>query len=184
MTKGNSLLTRYKNQFRNQKSLIVRIFDVKNTVHINKYANFVKLAIICKQVCEFWTNSCRIGCCGAVSKIHTQNWSIYQYLAPNTIFETNCKIANQSHRLCKCAKIAKKVTKRLSRGFQFNKLFAFQSKHQHDLTFRAQSCTAHQMEIFAQEFEPASYFCDWTCFHLGMRRQKSPKFDFQSQSQK
>ena len=37
------------------------------------------------------------------------------------------------------------------------------------------------MEIFAQEFEPASYFCDWTCVHLGMRRQKSPKFDFQSQ---
>ena len=37
------------------------------------------------------------------------------------------------------------------------------------------------MEIFAQEFEPASYFCDWTCFHLGMRRQKSPKFDFQIQ---
>ena len=34
---------------------------------------------------------------------------------------------------------------------------------------------------FAQEFEPASYFCDWTCVHLGMRRQKSPKFDFQSQ---
>ena len=53
--------------------------------------------------------------------------------------------------------------------------------HQHDLTFCAQSCTAHQMEIFAQEFEPASYFCDWTCVHLGMRRQKSPKFDFQSQ---
>ena len=37
------------------------------------------------------------------------------------------------------------------------------------------------MEIFAQEFEPASYFCDWTCVHLGMRGQKSPKFDFQSQ---
>ena len=37
------------------------------------------------------------------------------------------------------------------------------------------------MEIFAQEFEPASYFCDWTCVHLGMKRQKSPKFDFQSQ---
>ena len=34
------------------------------------------------------------------------------------------------------------------------------------------SCTAHQMEIFVQEFEPASYFCDWTCVHLGMRRQK------------
>ena len=32
----------------------------------------------------------------------------------------------------------------------------------HDLTFCAQSCTAHQMKIFAQEFEPASYFCDWT----------------------
>ena len=37
------------------------------------------------------------------------------------------------------------------------------------------------MEIFAQEIEPASYFCDWTCVHLGMRRQKAPKFDFQSQ---
>ena len=37
------------------------------------------------------------------------------------------------------------------------------------------------MEIFVQEFKPASYFCDWTCVHLGMRRQKSPKFDFQSQ---
>ena len=37
------------------------------------------------------------------------------------------------------------------------------------------------MEIFAHEFEPASYFCDWTCVQLGMRRQKSPKFDFQSQ---
>ena len=37
------------------------------------------------------------------------------------------------------------------------------------------------MEIFAQESEPASYFCDWICVHLGMRRQKSPKFDFQSQ---
>ena len=24
------------------------------------------------------------------------------------------------------------------------------------------SCTAHQMEIFAQEFESASYFCDCT----------------------
>ena len=23
------------------------------------------------------------------------------------------------------------------------------------------------MEIFAQEFEPANYFCDWTCIHLG-----------------
>ena len=42
----------------------------------------------------------------------------------------------------------------------------------YDLTFCAQSCTAHQMDIFAQEFEPASYFCDWTCVHLGMRRQK------------
>ena len=51
----------------------------------------------------------------------------------------------------------------------------------HDLTFCAQSCTAHQMEIFAQEFEQASYFCDWTCVHLAMRRQKSPKFDLQSQ---
>ena len=28
------------------------------------------------------------------------------------------------------------------------------------------------MEIFAQEFEPASYFCDWTCVHLGMRQQE------------
>jgi hypothetical protein len=28
------------------------------------------------------------------------------------------------------------------------------------------------MEIFAQEFEPASYFCDWTCVHLIMRQQK------------
>ena len=37
------------------------------------------------------------------------------------------------------------------------------------------------MEIFAQEFEPASYVCDWTCVHLGTRQQKSPKFDFQSQ---
>ena len=37
------------------------------------------------------------------------------------------------------------------------------------------------MEIFAHEFEPASYFCDWACVHLGMRQQKSPKFDFQSQ---
>ena len=36
------------------------------------------------------------------------------------------------------------------------------------------------MEIYAQEFEPASYFCDWTCVHFGMRRQKSPKFDFKS----
>ena len=39
----------------------------------------------------------------------------------------------------------------------------------HDLTFCAQSCTVDQMEIFAQEFEPASYFCDWTCVHLIMR---------------
>ena len=37
------------------------------------------------------------------------------------------------------------------------------------------------MEIFAQVFKPASYFCDWICVHLGMRQQKSPKFDFQSQ---
>ena len=37
------------------------------------------------------------------------------------------------------------------------------------------------MEIFAQEFEPASYFFYWTCVHLGMRQQKSTKFDFQSQ---
>ena len=35
--------------------------------------------------------------------------------------------------------------------------------------------------VFAQEFEPASYFCDWTCVHLGMRWQTSPQFDFQSQ---
>ena len=39
-------------------------------------------------------------------------------------------------------------------------------------TLCAQSCTAHQMEIFAQKFEPACYFCDWTSIHLGMRRQK------------
>ena len=38
--------------------------------------------------------------------------------------------------------------------------------------FCAQSCTAHQMEIFAQEFETASYFCDWTYVHLIMSRQK------------
>ena len=31
-------------------------------------------------------------------------------------------------------------------------------QHYHDLTFGAQSCPAHQMEIFAQEFEPASFF--------------------------
>ena len=37
------------------------------------------------------------------------------------------------------------------------------------------------MEIFAQELKPASYFCDWTFVHLGMRGQKSPKFGFQSQ---
>ena len=37
------------------------------------------------------------------------------------------------------------------------------------------------MVIFAQEFEPASYFYDWTCVHLAMRQQKSPKFHFQSQ---
>ena len=49
--------------------------------------------------------------------------------------------------------------------------------NKHDLTFAA----AHQMEIFAQEFKPASYFCDWTCVHLIMSWQKSPKFDFQSQ---
>ena len=29
-----------------------------------------------------------------------------------------------------------------------------------------------QMEIFAQEFEPASYFCDWTCIHLIVSRHK------------
>ena len=29
-----------------------------------------------------------------------------------------------------------------------------------------------KMEIFAQEFEPASYFCDWTCVYLIMSRQK------------
>ena len=28
------------------------------------------------------------------------------------------------------------------------------------------------MEIFAQEFEPAGYFCDWTCVDLIMRQQK------------
>ena len=39
---------------------------------------------------------------------------------------------------------------------------------QHDLTFCAHSSTAHQMEIFAQEFEPASYFCDWTYVYLIM----------------
>ena len=53
-------------------------------------------------------------------------------------------------------------------AFQF--LFPYDAWHQHDLTFCAESCTAHQMEIFAQEFEPASYFCD--CVYLGMRRQK------------
>ena len=37
------------------------------------------------------------------------------------------------------------------------------------------------MVIFAQEFEPASYFWDWTCVHLGMRQQNSAEFDFQSQ---
>jgi hypothetical protein len=42
----------------------------------------------------------------------------------------------------------------------------------HDLTFAAHSCKAHQMEIFAQELEPASYFCDLTCVHLIMSRQK------------
>ena len=31
---------------------------------------------------------------------------------------------------------------------------------QHDLTFAAHSCTAYQMEIFAQEFKPPSYFCN------------------------
>ena len=48
------------------------------------------------------------------------------------------------------------------------------TSHQHDLTFAPHSCkcTAHQMEIFAQEFEPASYFCDRTYFHMIMRRQK------------
>ena len=34
---------------------------------------------------------------------------------------------------------------------------------------------------FAQVFEPASYFWDWTCFHLITSKQKAPKFDFQSQ---
>ena len=28
------------------------------------------------------------------------------------------------------------------------------------------------MEIFTQEFEPASYFCDLTCVHLITRQQK------------
>ena len=37
------------------------------------------------------------------------------------------------------------------------------------------------MEIFAQEFELASYFCDWTCVQLIMSLQNWPKFDFQSQ---
>ena len=37
------------------------------------------------------------------------------------------------------------------------------------------------MEIFAQEFELASYLCDCTCVHLIMSEQKSSKFDFQSQ---
>ena len=32
--------------------------------------------------------------------------------------------------------------------------------YQHDLTFGAHSCTAHQMEIVAQEFATVSYFCD------------------------
>ena len=44
--------------------------------------------------------------------------------------------------------------------------------HYHDLTFSAHSCTAQQMEIFAQEFERVSYFCDWTCIHLITSRQK------------
>ena len=37
------------------------------------------------------------------------------------------------------------------------------------------------MEIFVQEFEPVSYFCDWTCVHFIMNQHRSPKFDFQSQ---
>ena len=52
--------------------------------------------------------------------------------------------------------------------FQFQKRNCFCGNYsqnkvytlQHDLTFVAHSCTACQMEIFAQEFEPASYFCD------------------------
>ena len=38
--------------------------------------------------------------------------------------------------------------------------------------FAQKSCTALQIEIFAEEFEPTSYFCEWTCVHLIMRRQK------------
>ena len=29
-----------------------------------------------------------------------------------------------------------------------------------------------KMEFFAQEFEPASYFCDWTCVHLILSQKK------------
>ena len=32
-------------------------------------------------------------------------------------------------------------------------------------------CPVHQLEIFAQEFEPASYFCNWTCVHLTTSQQ-------------
>jgi hypothetical protein len=31
------------------------------------------------------------------------------------------------------------------------------------------------MEIFAQGFEPPSYFCDWNCVNLIMRCQKQGK---------
>jgi hypothetical protein len=61
---------------------------------------------------------------GAVSKIRTQNWSIYQHFAPNTIFETNCKTAKKTKThlkntktknpfslIGKCANIAKKSYK-------------------------------------------------------------------------
>ena len=37
------------------------------------------------------------------------------------------------------------------------------------------------MYIFAQKIEPAKYFFNWTCVHLIMSQQKSPKVDFQSQ---
>ena len=50
--------------------------------------------------------------------------------------------------------------------------YVFDYVYLHDLTFGAHGCTAHQMEIFAQDFEPASYFCDWTCVHLITSRQK------------
>ena len=55
---------------------------------------------------------------------------------------------------------------------KFSSLHNNEGTGQHDLTFGAHSCTAHKMEIFAQEFKPASYFCDWTCVHLITSRQK------------